>query len=113
MSRSPKVVAQELEAGIYKSRNLQGLRAYLRRERGDNCEECGLSSWNEKSLPLEVHHINGDSSDHDLENVKLLCANCHSQTPTYRSKDNGKGRPERLGRAIRLATESVLKTDDP
>jgi RNA polymerase subunit RPABC4/transcription elongation factor Spt4 len=39
--------------------------------------------WNGKVLTLQVDHINGVNDDHRLENLRFLCPNCHSQTPTY------------------------------
>jgi DNA-binding CsgD family transcriptional regulator len=47
------------------------------------CERCGISEWQGKSLNMQLHHINGDGLDNRLENLELLCANCHSQTETY------------------------------
>jgi hypothetical protein len=49
----------------------------------DRCEECGLSEWRGEALPLELHHVNGDRHDNRLENLALLCPNCHSQTDTF------------------------------
>ena len=51
------------------------------------CEECGLSKWNGKQIVLQLHHINGDTSDNRLENLKLICPNCHSQTDTFTGKN--------------------------
>lgn len=48
------------------------------------CEECGLTEWRGQPIPLELHHINGVNSDNRLENIKLLCPNCHALTETYR-----------------------------
>lgn len=50
------------------------------------CECCGISSWNNNKITLELNHKNGDNSDHSLENLELLCPNCHSQTDTYKNK---------------------------
>jgi AraC-like DNA-binding protein len=47
------------------------------------CDECGLEEWRGKPLRLELHHLNGDGRDHRLENLRLLCPNCHSQTPNF------------------------------
>jgi DNA-binding CsgD family transcriptional regulator len=59
------------------------------------CEECGLSSWRGKPLPLALHHVNGDGDDNRLENLQLLCGNCHSQTSNFSGKNRGRrGLPE-------------------
>lgn len=47
------------------------------------CQECGLSEWRGKPLMPHIDHINGVRDDHRLENLRMLCPNCHSQTETY------------------------------
>jgi len=47
------------------------------------CEGCGLSEWRGRPIGLELHHVNGDNLDNRLENLQLLCGNCHSQTPNW------------------------------
>ncbi len=56
------------------------------------CEnpECGLSEWHGKPIICELHHINGDSTDNRIENLIILCPNCHSQTEHFRGR-NRKG----------------------
>ena len=56
------------------------LREELKEER---CERCGITHWHGEKLSMQLHHVNGDGNDNRLENLELLCANCHSQTDTY------------------------------
>lgn len=51
------------------------------------CEICGINEWKGKPLRLQVHHINGKHNDNRLDNLQLLCPNCHSQTDTYAKKN--------------------------
>lgn len=51
--------------------------------KGSGCEECGLTQWRSRPISLELHHVNGDGLDNRLENLLLLCPNCHSQTDTW------------------------------
>jgi hypothetical protein len=68
------------------------VKRHLIETHGYQCSECGISEWNKKHIVLDLEHINGNSNDNTLENVCLLCPNCHSQTETYKSKNIGKGR---------------------
>jgi len=53
----------------------------------DVCEICGIGpEWNGKKLILELDHVNGNSSDHRLENLRILCPNCHTQTSTFKGR---------------------------
>lgn len=51
------------------------------------CECCGNTEWNGKPIPLQIHHINGDHFDNRIENLQVLCPNCHSQTDNFGSKN--------------------------
>jgi 5-methylcytosine-specific restriction endonuclease McrA len=57
------------------------------------CQACGLTDWRDRPLALELHHINGDGKDNRLENLALLCPNCHSQTDSW----GGRNRPRAAG----------------
>lgn len=59
----------------------------------DECSECGISTWMGKKLSLQLDHINGQPKDNRLENIRLLCPNCHSLTSTYSGKNNKKISP--------------------
>lgn len=52
----------------------------------NKCEICGITEWNSKPAPLELHHINGNHYDNRLENLQVLCCNCHAQTDTYKRR---------------------------
>lgn len=54
------------------------------------CSVCHISSWQGKELALQLDHINGVNNDHRLENLRLLCPNCHSQTDTFAGKNKKK-----------------------
>lgn len=55
------------------------------------CESCGLSKWMSKSIPLELDHIDGNHFNNDFNNLRILCPNCHAQTPTYSGKNSNGG----------------------
>lgn len=55
------------------------------------CEECGWKKISEDGrVPLELDHINGDHSDNRINNLRILCPNCHSLKPTHRGKNKKK-----------------------
>jgi Zn finger protein HypA/HybF involved in hydrogenase expression len=51
------------------------------------CEKCELTEWNGEPIPLELHHINGNHYDNRIDNLQLLCPNCHTQTTTFGNKN--------------------------
>ena len=60
----------------------------------NRCEECGITQWWGKPLSMELHHVNGDGRDNRLENLRLLCGNCHAQTDNW----GGRGRKRKRRR---------------
>lgn len=68
------------------------LKRYLRESNGDQCVECGqLPIHNNRPLVLQLDHIDGNSDNNAVSNLRLLCPNCHTQTETYGSKNrNGR-----------------------
>lgn len=51
------------------------------------CAECGIDEWCGKPISFEVDHIDGNSRNNCLSNLRLLCPNCHSQTITWRGRN--------------------------
>jgi hypothetical protein len=54
------------------------------------CEVCGIIKWNGIPAPLELDHIDGDHYNNSLDNLRIVCPNCHAQTPTNAGKNRKK-----------------------
>ena len=69
-------------------KNTNSVRKRLLRDglKEHRCERCCRTEWEGEPIPLEVHHINGVNTDNRLENLQLLCPNCHALTDTYCGK---------------------------
>jgi hypothetical protein len=78
-----------LASGRRRNRNHVKHRLLVAGLKEERCEECGLVAWRGRPLGLELHHINGDGLDNRLENLQLLCPNCHSQTDTWGGRNKG------------------------
>jgi hypothetical protein len=51
------------------------------------CECCKRSEWLGEKIPLELHHKDGDKMNNDLDNLEIVCPNCHTFTETYKGKN--------------------------
>lgn len=81
------------------------VRKYLFVVRGRNCEQCSWDRVNPKTgkCPVTIDHIDGDYKNSSIENLRILCPNCHSLTETYMSLNTGNGRKrrrEKYGRIV-------------
>lgn len=87
----------------------EGLKEY-------KCEMCGNTEWQGNPIPLELHHINGDHSDLRIENLQILCPNCHAFTDNYRGKvlsarkETSDVESPRVGEGV---TEPVILNPEP
>jgi len=81
--RSHKIKTEDLKTDG--SRKLR-----LIKTRGHKCEICSTADWFGASVPLELDHIDGNSDNNSLDNVRLICPNCHALQPTSRGKNAGK-----------------------
>ena len=70
-------------------------RRFLIRKHGHCCMLCHSSTWNGQPITLELDHISGDSTNNREDNLRIVCPNCHAQTPTYKNKNKGHGRKHR------------------
>jgi hypothetical protein len=63
----------------------------------EECARCGLGTeWNSKPIRLQVDHINGNSYDNQIRNLRFLCPNCHTQTSTFGNKNKHRYRSEEI-----------------
>ena len=85
--RDPSSILVVQKRGHQKTRTVLLRRALLEIGVEEVCVACGQRGiWNGKPLTLQIDHINGDPFDHRAENLRFLCPNCHTQTPTYGNK---------------------------
>jgi hypothetical protein len=73
-------------------------RKYLFEKFNNKCCLCGWCEVNKttRKIPLEVDHIDGDFRNNEINNLRLLCPNCHSLTSTYKNLNKGNGREKRV-----------------
>lgn len=91
---SPRPRLEPVEAllrrGTPRSRHHVKLRLFDAGLKEQRCERCGLEEWRGRPLSLELHHVNGDGLDNRLENLLVLCPNCHSQTDTWGGRNKAR-----------------------
>lgn len=78
----------DILAGKYPYYNTSHLNYRLIKEglKERRCEKCGRTHWFNEPIVLELHHIDGDRTNNSLENLQLLCPNCHAHTDNFKSK---------------------------
>jgi hypothetical protein len=87
-----KQIDNKIKNGTVQSRTIKKV---LLKEHGEKCWCCGITEWNGKKITFELEHIDGNSNNNSLDNLSILCPNCHSQTATYKAKNKGNGRHNR------------------
>jgi hypothetical protein len=79
----------------------------------EECEICKNSKWLDFPIPLELHHINGINTDHRIENLQILCPNCHALTDTHKGKNKLSALSERRDVEFRKFGESFTANAEP
>jgi hypothetical protein len=74
------------------------VKRYLAEQYGNKCSVCNITEWNATSLVFDLDHIDGDAYNNHPNNLRLLCPNCHAQTPTYKNRNKGNGRASNAGK---------------
>jgi predicted nucleic acid-binding Zn ribbon protein len=92
-------IFKEIENGNNKL-YFRNYKNFLIEKYGEKCNRCGWCERNPISgkIPIELEHKDGNSENNSLENLELLCPNCHSLTPTYKDLNTGNGRHKRRER---------------
>lgn len=68
---------------------------YIKKVKKNKCSICKITTHNKLPLQLQVDHIDGNPYNNELDNLRLLCPNCHSQQPTWGNRNIGNGRQNR------------------
>ena len=89
------------------------LKPFIIKERGHCCESCGLTHWKNQPITLEIDHIDGDRTNNDRSNLRLLCPNCHALTDTWRGKKNRGDRIRTCNSGQRISGLSRLRKPVP
>ena len=89
------LVALWLASGVARAESKPGhyVRSYLLQAQGGRCALCGMEAeWRGDPLCLVLDHIDGHADNNRRENLRLVCPNCDSQLPTFKSRNRGNGR---------------------
>lgn len=82
-TETQKYLSNEQPIGSFRLKNRLLSEGYFRYK----CMSCDQTEWLGNPIPLELDHIDGNSTNNQLTNLRLLCPNCHALTPTYRGKN--------------------------
>jgi 5-methylcytosine-specific restriction endonuclease McrA len=95
-----KLFKEEVERTSMVSPSVNGRPAkrYLIEKHGRVCSICQFSIWFGQEMPVTLDHIDGNADNWALDNLRLICPNCDTFTPTFKARNKGKGRHTRRQR---------------
>jgi hypothetical protein len=86
-----RIHKREAHKRVFENIRKDGTRKiWLIRERGHVCEICRITEWQGKPVPLELDHIDGHPDHNDKTNLRVICPNCHAQTPFHKGANVGR-----------------------
>ncbi|MBV9438615.1 MAG: HNH endonuclease [Candidatus Eremiobacteraeota bacterium] len=93
-ARGLRKTVEELAAKAPRNRHIIKRRLIAEGKLQNICAICGIADWKGRPLSLQLDHVNGNGLDYRLENLRILCPNCHSQTETFagRNRKNSRSR---------------------
>ena len=106
-SRDCKVGASILENINSGKASKRSAVTYMKKFVKYQCSCCGIDSWNNKPLTLQIDHIDGNNKNNVPTNLRYLCANCHTQTDTWGHKNVSEAGKQRIQQALNGNKRSV------
>ena len=98
LSKNEKTNEERLEQIASGTNSARAAKMFLLETRNE-CSICCLKDiWNQKPINLILDHIDGNPANHNISNLRLVCPNCDSQLPTFKSRNMGNGRHNRMKR---------------
>lgn len=90
--RKKEQVRQSIDIGIVPTTHQKTAKDIILRMREHKCEICNRTKWEGGKIPLVLDHVDGNSQNWKVDNLRLVCGNCDMLLPTYKSKNKGNGR---------------------
>lgn len=89
--KSIEIIETKQQLNFHEATARKHAKRYLIYFQGNKCNICGIEEWQGLPVPLVCDHIDGHSSNNNIENFRIICCNCDAQLPTFKSKNkNGR-----------------------